>query len=1261
MGGIFGGGGRVHTSAPVISSLRLHTSCYGRPVPWHFGRARVAPNVIQYEDFTAIAHTTTQSSGGKGGGPTISQTTYTYTAAIVMALCSGPIASVVRAWKAKDVTTPEALKLDVFLGTNDQETHPYFAASHPSRSLAYRGISYVASGAYDLGDHASLENHSFEIQAPGAISSTIPDADVADVLSAILTDPEQGLGLPAAKVGDLSAVSDFCRANRIWVSPGYTEQRPAHELLRNLLQIGFSDCVYSGGLLKVVPYSDVPAESFTGSFEPSIVLGAALTADDFIAAPGDDPVRIRRKPQNESYNHVQVRYLNRAEDYNEAVAEAKDEADIEQHGLRSMAVVELKEICDADTASKVAWFLLRRSLYVRNEYEFVLPWSKVLLEPMDVVPLFYAPQKLDGVPVMITRIEEDDSDDGLKVTAEDFPLGASGIGLVAPPTSDGYAPNFAVAPGNALTPVMIEPPLQLTGNVPQLWLASAGGPNWGGAEVWVSTDNVSYRRVGVLEGPSRYGTLTAPLGAGAPIDTLNQLAVDLSASRGALQGGTEENAEDLLTLCYVGGEYLAYADAALTGVNTYNLSYLVRGAYGTDIGAHAAGEPFVRVDDGMFRYAYPKDWLGKAIWVKLVSFNPYRGGLQDLSAVPAYSYVLQGAPLGAVQNLRLDTDWNGRDIGVAWDLLDGAESYDIEVQAGAPVTLRRALTGVQGNQFVYRFEDMLADGGPWRQVVVRVRGRSQTGAVGSEWSSLLVSNQQVGELQGVQIEAGYASIIFKCATPSDPDFAGILVWVGTTADFVPGQPSYDGPGAMAFVGKLGDGTELQQGQTYYVRYAGFDSFGQDGLTIGGSIAVPLPINLAGAVMDGVVQESSLASRLRSRIDRIDASQTAGDDAQAATQLLALLGADKAVATLRTLLLARLGSNEAAIQTVQTVLADATGALAEAIDTVQSTVGENTAAIEQVATSVNGLRAQLYLRADVNGRVAGMALGVDGEESEIAFVGSRFFIASQDDSGIGQAMFVVLTEPTVINGFEVDPGVYMNAAFINVAMIAQVIAGHAVIDAANIKDAVVGTAHIVDAAIETAKIADAAIETAKIKNGAIETAKIADAAIETAKIKDGAIETAKIADAAIETAKIKNGAIETAKIANAAIEAAKIKNAAVETLKIAGNAVTIPMFASGGSSASGVLTLDEPAFVMITFGARVTTLSSDPSLRTVTLVVGGVTRSSAYVGYPASGWVSGSTTSATEAFGMSLGAGAHSISVSCGGASTTYVSATAAKR
>ena len=66
--GIFGSSSTVATSSPRISSFLVNQSTYGAPLKLIFGTTMVSGVLFEFQDFSAIAHTTTTESGGKGGG-----------------------------------------------------------------------------------------------------------------------------------------------------------------------------------------------------------------------------------------------------------------------------------------------------------------------------------------------------------------------------------------------------------------------------------------------------------------------------------------------------------------------------------------------------------------------------------------------------------------------------------------------------------------------------------------------------------------------------------------------------------------------------------------------------------------------------------------------------------------------------------------------------------------------------------------------------------------------------------------------------------------------------------------------------------------------------------------------------------------------------------------------------------------------------------------------------------------------------------------
>lgn len=861
-------GGKTSTisnSEQRILSLQVQQSSQGLTLPVVYGRARVAGNLIWYGDFTTIETKTTTRQGGKGGGGVKQEDiSYTYEAAVMMALCEGEIKGIGRIWRDKEkFESLSQLRLNLAKGGDEQPTWTHLQQpKHQAQAINYSGTAYIYSPNYELTKSAQIYSHNFEVIGKMGYSSSIPDANPSEIIRDMLTNQNYGCGFPAENLGDTSVYGVYCRAAGIFLSPVYSEQTEAQQNISELLEQTNSAAVFSQGRLKIVPYGDVKLSGNGAAYVPNLTPVYDLTDDDFIVSGTEDPLKVERKTNADAYNQIQVEYLDRANDYNIAVAEVKDQANIEQYGLRPKDAVKMHGICDAKVANHVAQLLLQRALYVRNEYEFKLGWKYCLLEPMDLVTLTDEGLGLDKTPVRIIEIEEDE-EGVLTVKAEDFPMGAATATAYPTQPSLGYSADYNKSPGNAHAPVVFEAPLQLTGGEPQIWLATAGGYMWGGAEVWISTDGDSYTRIGATNKKARFGSLSAPLASGAVFDRANTLNVEISA--GQMTGGTEQDSRDLLTLCYVDGEFLAYETAELKGVGRYTLGNLTRGAYGSNIDRHNAGSQFVRIDEAMFKYAVPANWVGRTVWVKLVSFNVFGSGVQELAEVPVYSYTIKGAPLGQIQNLRLTSSWAyGKEAVIAWDKLGGADTYDVEVYAGNTQKRLRSLSGIVDNSYTYTQADMKADGGQVRDVVFKVRGRAVTGKTGN-WAQVAAQNPQLKPLQGIEIDSGLRQAFFKCAMPSEEDFAGIVIWVSEN-QAVPttdANKAYDGAETFVSITKC-NGKDLQQGKTYYLRAAGYDSFGKDGMHVSNSIAFTVADV---SVTD--LAESNLNKSLRDKIALID--------------------------------------------------------------------------------------------------------------------------------------------------------------------------------------------------------------------------------------------------------------------------------------------------------------------------------------------------------------------------------------------------------
>ena len=165
----------------------------------------------------------------------------------------------------------------------------------------------------------------------------------------------------------------------------------------------------------------------------------------------------------------------------------------------------------------------------------------------------------------------------------------------------------------------------------QVWFGASGingggGTQWGGANVYISVDDVTYSQIAVLTAPLRQGFLTASLPAAGGWDSVDTL-------------GGQPRRERRHALRHVAGGGAGRRDAVAgrqradrlrdghaDSGNAYNLTGLARGLGGSAGAAHSSGAPFARLDGAVARYDLPANFVGQTIYFKFQSFNVFGGG-----------------------------------------------------------------------------------------------------------------------------------------------------------------------------------------------------------------------------------------------------------------------------------------------------------------------------------------------------------------------------------------------------------------------------------------------------------------------------------------------------------------------------------------------------------------------------------------------------------------------------------------------------------
>lgn len=653
-----------------IADFTVSTAEYGAPVPEILGTTRVSGNVIYYDDFTAHEHRETQRSG-KGGHSKTVTISYTYTVAVLMGLCEGPISGVKRVWVGKEIYNyPDSnIQMTLWKGSQDQKPWAYVTGKHPDKALPYTGLAYMA-GVIDLGDSGSMPNYNFEVAGKLLNTGDGVDVNPADYIRYVLDK----VGLSKVEIIGLDNYRKYCAAADLLIStpPDETQSKSARDIINEIATLTNAYVFWSNDTFKIVPLDDRTYDTWT----PNRTILYNLTADDFIPQSGGALVTYQRKDSSEVYNQFPVEFINRTNGYEKETVSYAVTDDIVDYGLRQASTTQAHYFYTKERAVKLAESLARNGKYSRNKYTFKLDWSFCRLEVGDLVTLTDVNCGLNKQVVLIDSVTEG-TDSLLTFTAISRPDGEYSQATYDVHETDRPYINYNQPAPDTAKPVILQPPADLTQNGLELWIGAKGTANmWGGCDVFVSDDNEHYRLAGQITNTARIGTLAAAVAKDA---TTIEVAVN-----GTLLSGSEQDAQRGNTLCWLDGECLSYQTATLLTNGHWQLTGCIRGQYNTSAVAHAAGVPFARLDATLLHVPFRKEDIGKKIWLKFASYNIFGSGNQSLADVKAYEYTIMAYYIPPVSDLRAYNRYR--------QMPDGVARYDLVV-TWTPPELQSYLSG----------------------------------------------------------------------------------------------------------------------------------------------------------------------------------------------------------------------------------------------------------------------------------------------------------------------------------------------------------------------------------------------------------------------------------------------------------------------------------------------------------------------------------------------------------------------------------------
>lgn len=445
---------------------------------------------------------------------------------------------------------------------------------------------------------------------------------------------------------------------------------------------------------------------------------ATLEAGETVSSSEDADAspQFTRGQETELPETVKLTFLNPDEDYRQASVEARR---AHVHSQR-VATASLPLVIRPADAQRIAEVWLHDTWVRRDRASFVLPPSRMRLEPGDVITL----RGVDREETLtLTSLS-----DGGAIAAQGVCTEASVFGGVASPerpVSEREPITFGTADC-----LFLDLPMRRETQTPLApYVAVSASPWPGGIALYRSLTGEGYSLDSIITSPATMGRLTVTLASGpvAIWDQVNEIHVALSS--GALASASRGDVLNGANLAAVesaagGWEVVQFADVELVAPDQYVLRSLLRGQGGTeaDMGAEI-GARFVLLDEAVAQVRTPADEIGRqTFW----HFGPHTHArtrdtyltrtvtaegtsLRPLSSVHVAARRLANGDvaLSWVRRTRLGGDsWSDMDVPLG----EEQEAYEVDVIANGVVA--RTLTATSP-QVLYMVAEQTVDfGGP---------------------------------------------------------------------------------------------------------------------------------------------------------------------------------------------------------------------------------------------------------------------------------------------------------------------------------------------------------------------------------------------------------------------------------------------------------------------------------------------------------------------------------------------------------------------
>jgi hypothetical protein len=586
------------TPATVVESgkakdIDFQTATLGAGIAKCYGTTKVTGNIIWGTKFTEHVHT--ESSGGKGGGGAKTETKeYSYWLSFAILICEGPITSIEKVYADGNEFNLSDADYTLYKGTEEQEPDDFMESIEGTGKVpAYRGMAYIVFKNFNCTPYGNrIPSFSFIVKNP--------KNDLKEIVTDIGTDAGlvETLDFNADDLANIT-IPGFSRSG----SQAYKDQ------INDLRLSNTFDGVEQRGVI-----------NFKKRHFDSVI---ALSKNDYGAYesdPDDEPIQSSIEHDISLPKILNVTYISSDNEYQTGTQPARRQIT----GATDETTVSTNVVMSDSHAKEVAELRLYESWMARNTHKFKVGPSFGWLLPGYILEVEMPTGNRQLMMVKSTSY----GTPGLN-EIEAFNV-FSGVYSIATRTVDTNPTPIVTVPTEIFYALLDIPKLPLdTSSGDDYMYFVSGAVNYLGANLFRSDDsgasyylNVQNNLLGII------GTANTVLPDSKTYSWDNANTVDIVINYGTLASHEVSEVLNYANVAILGNEIIQYHYAELIGTNTYRLSGLLRGRFGTEqyTNSHVTGERFVILSTGTIS-SVP---IAKDDWYKSI---PVKVGPRPLSVL----------------------------------------------------------------------------------------------------------------------------------------------------------------------------------------------------------------------------------------------------------------------------------------------------------------------------------------------------------------------------------------------------------------------------------------------------------------------------------------------------------------------------------------------------------------------------------------------------------------------------------------------------